>query len=88
MSSPSSVARDRVDREIAALQVLLEGHRRRGVELEPRVTRRRFALRPRQRVLFAGVRMQEYRESLCRRGGILEPRARRPRRRRRPSRAP
>ncbi len=55
-------SRDRVDGEIATLQVLLERDRGRGVEREPRVPRRRFALRPRQRVLFAGARVQKYGE--------------------------
>jgi len=54
--------RDRVDREVAALEVLLERHRAGRVEFEPRVARRGFALRARERVLLAGLRVQEHRE--------------------------
>ena len=60
MSSPSSLLRDRVDREVAALEILLERHRGRGVERESRIARRRLALGARERVLLAGTRMQKH----------------------------
>ena len=58
-------ARDGVDREIAALEIVLERHRRRGVEREARVARRGLALRACERVLLAGVRVQEHRKVLA-----------------------
>ena len=56
------VARQRVDGQVAALQVLLQRDVGRGVESEAVVARRGFALGARQRVLFVGLRMQEHRK--------------------------
>ena len=56
------VARDRVDREVAAREVLLERHVGRGVELEAVIAARGLALGARERVLLVRLRMQEHRE--------------------------
>ena len=53
---------DRVDREVAPCQVLLERHVGRGVHDKAVVAARGLALGPRQRVLFARARVQEHRE--------------------------
>jgi hypothetical protein len=55
-------ARDRVDGEVAALQVFFERHLGRGVHHETPVARRRLALGARERVLLVGIRVQEYGE--------------------------
>ena len=52
----------RVDRQVAARQVLLQRHRRVGVEAEAVIARRRLALGARQRVFLLGLRMQEHGE--------------------------
>ncbi len=59
------VERHRVDRQVAARQVLLERDVRRGVRDESLVTGRRFALGARQRVLLVRFRMQEHRKILA-----------------------
>jgi hypothetical protein len=56
---PLLVARDGVDREIAPLEVLLQRHVGRGVELEAVIAAGGFALGARERVLFVGVGMQK-----------------------------
>src|SRR5690606_9332650 len=61
----AAVARHSVDREIAPLEVLLDGDRRRGVEREAGIPRRDLALGSRERVLLAGLRVQEYGEILA-----------------------
>src|SRR5690606_33710051 len=53
-----------VDGQVAALQVLLQGDRGVGVEGEAAVAVTTLALGSGQRVLLAGVRVQEYREVL------------------------
>src|SRR5690554_1951369 len=53
-----------VDGQVAALQVLLQGDRRIGMEGEAAVAVTTLALGSGQRVLLAGVRVQEYREVL------------------------
>ncbi len=58
-------ARDRVDREIAALEILLERHARGGIELEAGVAAADLALGARKRVFVAGARMQEDGEVLA-----------------------
>ncbi len=54
--------RDGVDGEVAAAEVLFQRHRGRGVDHEAAMPARRLALGARQRVLLAGVGMQEHRE--------------------------
>ena len=58
-------ARDGVDREVASLEIVFERHRRRGIEREARVSRRGLTLRACERVLFAGLRVQEHRKVLA-----------------------
>ena len=55
-------ARDRVDGEVAALQVFFERDLGRGMTDEAGVAVARLALGARERVFLAGVRMQEHRE--------------------------
>ena len=57
--------RDRVDREIAALEILLERHRRGGIELEAGVAAADLALGARERVFVAGARMEKDGEVLA-----------------------
>ena len=57
---PVGVARHRVDREVAALQVVLERDVGREMQLEAAIARPGLALGARERVLFAGFRVQEY----------------------------
>ncbi len=59
---PVLVARHRVDREIAARQVLAERHVGRDEELEAAVAAAVLALGARQRVLLVRLRMQEHRK--------------------------
>jgi ABC-type uncharacterized transport system YnjBCD ATPase subunit len=56
---------DRVDGEVAPRQVLLQRHIRIGLEGEAVVAVAGLALGARQRVLLAGIRMQEHREILA-----------------------
>src|SRR4029079_12873823 len=59
------VARDRVGREVAARQVLLEGDAHGGIEREPRVAGTDLSLRAGERVLLARARMEENRKVLA-----------------------
>ena len=63
------VARHRVDREVAAREVLLERHVGRDEELEAAVAAAVLALGARQRVFLARLRMQEHRENRGRPAG-------------------
>src|SRR4029078_6677892 len=56
------VARDRIDGEVPARQILLEGNFGRGVDLEPLVSARSLSLGARKCVLLVGLGMQENRE--------------------------
>jgi hypothetical protein len=56
---------DRVDREIAALEILLERYAWRGVELEAGVTSADLAFGARERIFVAGGRMEKDREVLA-----------------------
>ncbi len=56
------VARHRVDRQIAAGEILGERHVGRGEELEAAIAAPVLALRARQRVFLAGVAIEEDRE--------------------------
>ena len=58
-------ARDRVDREVAALEILLERHVAAVSNCEARVAAADLALGARERVFVAGCRMQEDREVLA-----------------------
>ena len=62
---PSLVARHRVDREVAALEVVLQRHVGRGEELEAAIAAAVLALGARERVFLVRVRMQEHREVLA-----------------------
>ena len=53
---------DRIDGEVAALQVFFQRHRRIAVDDEAAMPASGFALGARQRVFLAGLRMQEHRE--------------------------
>ena len=55
----------RVDREVAAREVLLQRHVGRGVELEAVIAARGLALGARERVLLLRFRVQEHREILA-----------------------
>jgi hypothetical protein len=59
------VFRHRVDGQVAAAQVVLERHLRRRVERERVIAAAGLAFGPRQCVLLAGLRMQEYRKILA-----------------------
>ena len=54
--------RDRIDREVAPLQILFQRHRRIGIDDEAAIATPALALGPRQRVLLAGIGMQEHGE--------------------------
>jgi len=56
------IERHRVDRQIAAAQVLLERHIGGGVHDETAIARSRLALGSGQRVLLVGLRMKKHRE--------------------------
>ena len=56
----SLVARHRIDREVAAQQVIRERHRRICMQHEPLVSPPLFALGAGKRILFVGLRMQKY----------------------------
>ena len=56
------VLRHRVDRQVAALEVLLERHVGSGVELEAVIAARGLALGARERVFLFRLRVQEHRE--------------------------
>jgi len=53
-----------VDRQVAALEIVLERDGRRGIEREARVSGGRLTLGTRKRIFLAGARMQEYGEVL------------------------
>ena len=55
----------RVDGEVAALQILLQCHRRIDVERERVIAASGLALGPRQCIFLAGLRLQEHREILA-----------------------
>ena len=84
---PVGVARHRVDREVAALQVVLERDVGREMQLEAAIARPGLALGARERVLFAGSRGAGTRESRGRPGGSRGPASAAASRRPRPSRA-
>ena len=54
--------RHRVDRQIAAREIFLEGHLRTEFDAESAVARRDLALAPRERIFLLGVGVQEHRE--------------------------
>ncbi len=54
--------RHRVDRQIAAREILLEGHLRAEFHAESAVARRDLALTPRERIFLLGVRVQKHRK--------------------------
>ncbi len=83
---PLLVARHRVDREIAAREVLVEGHIGRDEELEAAVAAAVLALGARQRVLLVRLRMQEHRKIAADRSDSRRRSAFRASRRRPPSR--
>jgi len=53
---------DRIDREVAAPEILFQRDRRIGIDDEAAIAASRLALGPRERVLFPGFGMQEDRE--------------------------
>jgi hypothetical protein len=58
-------AGDGVDGEVAALEVVFERHRRRGIERKAGISRRGLTLDSSECVFFAGARVQEYRKILA-----------------------
>jgi hypothetical protein len=66
------ILRNRIDRQVAALQVLLERHIGREQRLEAAVARSGLALGTRQRVFLGALRVQEHREILA--DGLEAPR--------------
>jgi len=57
------VGSHRIDREVAAREILFERHVRAGIDLETAVTGSGFFLGAGERVFFAGFRVQEDREA-------------------------
>ncbi len=59
---PVIIAGHRVDSQVSSRQILLERHRLRRVHLEPGVPGRDLSFAARERILFVGLGVQEYRE--------------------------
>src|SRR3546814_2354597 len=72
---PLAVFGDGIDGEVAPLQVLLQRHRRIGIDHKAAITAPGLAFGARQRVFFVGLRVQEHREIAAYRAKTLRQRS-------------